>query len=305
MTEIIVLDRVSKLKIKEDVYGESFLKTFYGEGKGSHFLYRVFLPLLVCYPLFSKIYGFIQKSSLSKSKVKPFIKKFKVNTEEFLMPVESYTSFNDFFIRKLKPEARPVADREREATLPADGRYLVFPNIEEADGFLVKGKKFTLDELLGNKDLAKSYQKGLMVIARLCPTDYHRFHFPCHCTPSESLSIEGPLYSVNPLALRKRVEILAQNKREITILHTKYFGKVTFIEVGATCVGSIHQTYTPGAFHKKGDEKGYFSFGGSSLVLLFEPGTMVLDQDLVEASKEKMEVLGLMGQTLGHSLYLD
>ncbi len=85
--------------------------------------------------------------------------------------------------------------------------------------------------------------------------DYHRFHFPCHCTPSESLSIEGPLSSVNPLALRKRVEILvqstAQNKREITILHTKYFGKVIFIEVGATCVGSIHQTYTPGVLVKK------------------------------------------------------
>ena len=304
MTEIIVLDRVSKKKIKEDVYGEGFLKTFYGEGKKAHFLYRFCLPLLVAYPLFSKIYGFIQKSSISKGKVKPFIKKFNVKTEGFLLPVESFTSFNDFFIRKLKPEARPIASREREAILPADGRYLVYPNIEEADGFIVKGKKFTLEDLLGSKDLAESYQKGIMVIARLCPTDYHRFHFPCHCTPSEPLLIEGPLYSVNPLALRKRIEILAENKRQITILHTKYFGKVIFIEVGATCVGAIHQTYTPGTSCKKGDEKGYFSFGGSSLVLLFEPGTMELDQDLVEASKEKIEVLGLMGQTLGHSLYL-
>ncbi|MES2199982.1 MAG: phosphatidylserine decarboxylase, partial [Chlamydiota bacterium] len=125
-------------------------------------------------------------------------------------------------------------------------------------------------------------------------------HFPCSCTPSKSFLINGPLYSVNPLALRKRIEILAQNKREITILGTECFGKVLFIEVGATCVGAIHQTYTPEKLHEKGAEKGYFSFGGSSLVLLFEPGAIVFDQDLVEASKEGIEVLGLMGQTLGH-----
>ncbi|MES2199983.1 MAG: phosphatidylserine decarboxylase, partial [Chlamydiota bacterium] len=172
MTEIIFLDRLSKKKVKENVYGEGFLKTFYGEGKRSHFLYRVFLPFLVCYPLFSKIYGFIQKSSLSKCKVKPFINKFKVKTEEFLLPVEKFASFNDFFIRKLKPEARPIANGTQEAILPADGRYLVFPNIEEADGFIVKGKKFSLEELVGCKELASSYQKGSMVIARLCPTDY-------------------------------------------------------------------------------------------------------------------------------------
>jgi phosphatidylserine decarboxylase len=284
------------------VYGEGFLKTFYGEGKRASFLYRVFLPFLVCYPFFSKAYGFIQKSCCSKPKVKPFIKKFKVKEEDFLSSVESYNSFNDFFIRKLKPEARPIAQREDKVILPADGRYLVYPNIEEADGFVVKGKKFSLEELLGDKDLAKNYQKGLMVIARLCPTDYHRFHFPCDCTPSKPHLIKGPLYSVNPLALQKRIEILAQNKREITILQTKNLGKVIFIEVGATCVGSIHQTYTSEAPAKKGDEKGYFSFGGSSLVLLFEPGSMALDQDLIDASKEKMEVLGLMGQTLGRSL---
>lgn len=304
MTQITFLDRVSKKKVAENIYGANFFKIFFSEGLMSRFLYRFCLPLLVCYPFFSKIYGYMQKSRFSRSKIKPFIEKFNVDAKEFLLPVESFKSFNDFFIRKLKPEARPIAPREREAILPADGRYLVYPNVEEADGFIVKGKKFSLEELLGNKELAESYQKGVMVIARLCPTDYHRFHFPCHCTPSETLSINGPLYSVNPIALRKKIEILAENKRAMTILHTKYFGKVIFIEVGATCVGAIHQTYNPGTPCKKGDEKGYFSFGGSSLVLLFEPGSIELDQDLVDASKEKMEVLGLMGQTLGHSLYL-
>ncbi|MBS0626687.1 MAG: phosphatidylserine decarboxylase [Verrucomicrobia bacterium] len=301
MTEIIVLDRLSKKKIKEKVYGQSFLKTFYGDGKKAEFLYKYCLPFLVCYPLFSKIYGLIQKSFISKYKVEPFIKEFGVDPKDFLLPVEKFNSFNDFFIRKLKPEARPISAKQGEAILPADARYLVYPNIEEADGFVVKGKKFKLEELLGDKTLAASYQKGSMVIARLCPTDYHRFHFPCDCTPSNPLPIEGPLYSVNPLALRKRIEILAQNKRQLTTLQTKDFGRVLFIEVGATCVGSIHQTFVPDKPCEIGQEKGYFSFGGSSLVLLFEPGSITFDQDLIDASKDKVEILGLMGQTLGRS----
>ncbi len=299
MTEIIVLDRLNGKKIKEEVYGEGFLKTFYGEGKKSRFLYRFCLPLLVCNPLFSKIYGLIQKSPFSRPKIKPFIRKFGVKTEEFLLGVDDFKSFNDFFIRRLKPEARKITDGENVVVLPADGRYLVYPNVEEADGFVVKGKKFTLEQLLGNKELAEVYKKGSMVIARLCPTDYHRFHFPCRCIPSVSTRVEGPLYSVNPIALRKKIEILAENKREITFLDTDRFGRVVFIEVGATCVGTVKQTFTPGKECEKGEEKGYFSFGGSSLVLLFEPGRIVFDQDLVDASAQKLEVLGLMGQTLG------
>lgn len=302
MTKIIVLDRVRKKKIQEEVYGESFIKAFYGTGKIAEFLHRYGLPILACYPLFSKLYGCMQKSLLSKGKVKPFIEKYGVNEGEFLLPVEAFHSFNDFFIRKLKPQARPVVPGGEIAILPADGRYLVYQNVEAADGFVVKGKKFSLKELLQDEVLAKKYEKGAMVIARLCPTDYHRFHFPFSCTPSEPKKIKGPLYSVNPLALRKRIEILAENKREITTLETGQFGKVLFIEVGATCVGAIHQTYIPGEPYAKGEEKGYFSFGGSSLVILFEPDKIQFDQDLVHASEEKLEVLGLMGQSLGKAL---
>ena len=107
---------------------------------------------------------------------------------------------------------------------------------------------------------------------------------------------------MNPLALRKKIEILSQNKREITELQTSNFGKVLFIEVGATFVGSIHHTFSPNEAYAKGDEKGYFSFGGSSLILLFEPGRIQFDQDLIEASAGKLEVKALMGQSLGLSL---
>ncbi len=300
--EIIFLDRITKTLQKEKVYGRAYLEAFYGTGRWSSFLSSFCLPLIACHPFASRLYGFLQKSRLSKRKVKPFIKEFHVDTSEFLVPVDSFTSFNDFFIRKLTTKARPIALGDDIAILPADGRYLVYPHIEEADGFIVKGKKFLLEELLQDEELAQGYLGGGMVIARLCPTDYHRFHFPCNCVPSEPKLLQGPLHSVNPLALRQRVQILSQNKRELTVLETEKFGKVLFLEVGATFVGSIHQTFAPKIPHLKGDEKGYFSFGGSSLVVLFEPGRIQFDQDLVEASHQKLEIKGLMGQSLGRAL---
>ena len=304
MKEIVFLDRATKKIVQEKVYGQGFIKAFYGDHTYSRFLRRFVLPWMTQHPFMSKFYGFLQKTGFSKRKIKPFLEQFEVDPSEFLDPVESFSSFNDFFIRKLKPEARPIAPGKDVAILPADGRYLVYPHIDKADGFLVKGKKFCLETFLQSKELADKYSKGSMVIARLCPTDYHRFHFPCNALPSDVIAINGTLHSVNPLALRKKIEIFSENKRALTSLRTNHFGEVLFIEVGAICVGSIHQTFTPLEPYAKGDEKGYFSFGGSSLVLLFEPGTIQFDQDLIDASSERLEVKALMGQTMGRSLSL-
>lgn len=243
-----------------------------------------------------------QKSKWSQGKVKPFIENFQVDSSEFQESPESFRSFNDFFIRKLKPECRPVANGNDVAVLPADARYLVFSDLEKTDGFLVKGQKFSLDELLQNASLAENYRNGEMLIARLCPVDYHRFHFPCTCMPGDPKLINGPLFSVNPIALKKNIHFISENKRVITELHTKNFGKVLYIEIGATYVGSIIQTFTPNEHYAKGDEKGYFAFGGSCLILLFEPGRIQFDQDLLNASQRHVEVLGKMGQSLGRAL---
>lgn len=298
MKEIVFLDRVTKKRVHEKVYGQAFLRLVYGDR------FRFLMAWVSRNPFVSRFYGALQKSSFSRKKILPFLKKFEVDSSEFLDPVDSFRSFNDFFIRKLTPEARPIAAGRDVAILPADARYLVYPNIEKADGFVVKGKKFSLEAFLQNRDLAERYAHGSMVIARLCPSDYHRFHFPCNCLPSSAECIPGDLYSVNPMALCKNIEIFSENKRMVTLLRTNQFGDVLFVEVGATCVGTIHQTYTPFEPYAKGDEKGYFSFGGSSLVLLFEPGKIQFDQDLIDASQERVEIRGLMGQTLGRALSL-
>lgn len=302
MSEIRYIDRDTKKIETEPVYGKFFIHLIYGKHFYSAILRILILPLIAYCPFFSRLYGKFQKSHLSKFKVASFIKKYQVDATEFLDPVDSFQSFNDFFIRKLKTSARPITDGNDVAVLPADARYLVFPNILRSDGFVVKGQKFTLENLIQNETHAHKYHQGAMVIARLCPLDYHRFHFPCNCVPDQATAISGPLFSVNPTALKRDISILAKNKRVITELNTKHFGIVLFIEVGATYVGSIHQTYQPQKHYAKGDEKGYFSFGGSCVIMLFEPFRIQLDQDLIDASYQHIEVYGQMGQSLGRAL---
>lgn len=299
MSDITYFDRLTQKEENEKVYGQLFIEILYGKGLLSRLISSIVLPLVARISFLSSIYGAMQKSSLSRRKVKPFIRAFQIDPLEFVEPVEAFRSFNDFFIRKLKKNVRPFAQGDDVLIMPADARYLVFPNISQADGYWVKGKKFSLKELLKNDSLAERFEGGAMAMARLCPVDYHRFHFPCDGVPGTPKLINGPLYSVNPLALKNNIEIISQNKRVITLIETQHFGSILYIEIGATNVGSIHQTFTPGEPCSKGDEKGYFSFGGSCLVLLFEPNRIVFDPDLIDVSSRKMEVRGLLGQSLG------
>jgi phosphatidylserine decarboxylase len=297
MQDVYFIDRKSKKKIKEEIPGGSSIEFLYSQ----NYFARWLRPLICHFPYFSKLYGDMQKASTSRKKIVPFIEKYKIDASEFLEPVDSFSSFNDFFIRKLKPSARPIAEGDEIAILPADGRYLAFQNFQREDGIFVKGKKFSLEVLLGDAKLAHKYQEGSLLIGRLAPVDYHRFHFPTHCTPSETRLINGPLYSVSPIALNHNIQILAENKRVITLLQTHEFGTMIAIEVGATNVGSIHQTFEPHTSYAKGDEKGYFSFG-SCLVFLFEPGRIQFDLDLLENTHAGLETYAHMGESLGRAL---
>lgn len=299
MDSIHYIDRQTGKREQEKVYGAKAIKLLYGKDWFSKLLGPFLLHNLVRYPFFSALYGRWQASSQSKNKIKPFISSFGVDSSEFLEDVAQFKSFNEFFIRKLKPEARPLALSDDVAIIPADGRYLFYQDISKVDGFVIKGEKFDLASLLEDAQLAARYNQGTMLIARLCPTDYHRFHFPCDCVPGETKTINGWLYSVNPAAIKKDIQIFTKNKRTLCQLATFKFGKVLFLEIGATNVGSIHKTYTPHVLQKKGAEKGYFSFGASSLILLFEPHKIRLDADLIDTTQQGFEIKCLMGQQMG------
>lgn len=299
MEPIFYIDRLSGKKEIEKVYGAAALKFIYGHDFINRLVGTPLLHCLVRTPFFSAFYGYLQKTSCSAKKIIPFINDFNIDPSEFLEPVGSFKSFNDFFIRKLKPEARPINSDKNVAIIPADGRFRFYQNIDKSDGFIVKGEKFDLGALLENDALASHYSQGSMVMARLCPSDYHRFHFPYDCVPGPSKLINGWLYSVNPIAVKQNIHIFTQNKRTLCELSTEQFGKILYLEIGATNVGSLNQTYVPHKFHLKGSEKGFFSFGASALILLFEPGRIVFDSDLLELGRQQLEIRCLLGQSMG------
>jgi len=278
----------------EDVYGHSFLKWTYGNPLG-----RLSLHALVKRGAFSRWYGSRMDAPRSRDKVAPFIAQYKVDISEFAHAPESFKTFNEFFYRTLKPGARPIAPGDDVAVFPADGRHLGFQDISALDGIFVKGAVFDLRTLMQSDDLARRYRDGSMVLSRLCPVDYHRFHFPVRGTPGRPVPIEGPLFSVNPIALRQNIDIFTQNKRSYTEIVSAEFGRVLMFEIGATCVGSIEYTYTPGQLVAKGAEKGYFKFGGSSTMTFFEHGRVQLDTDLVEQSRRGIELYARMGDHMG------
>jgi phosphatidylserine decarboxylase len=288
--KIYYIDRRTGEKKEEKVYFEGALRFLYGSRLG-----KLLTEPLARLPIFSKLWGWCQRLASTRKKITPFILQYDVDPTEFEKPVEEYGSFDAFFTRKLKNGVRPLA---AGAVIPADGRYLFYQNIESCEGFVVKGKKFSLEQLLKSSSLAKQYARGSMAIARLCPSDYHRFHFPVDCTPAIPMLINGPLYSVNPIAVKQNVELLSENKRIITHLYTEHYGTILFIEIGATNVGSIHQTYVPNQPYKKGEEKGYFSFGGSSIIFLFEAERVQFANDLIINSVQHIETLCLFGQPL-------
>ncbi len=291
MQAVTVFNRSLKKMENEPIYFAKILSFLYG---GSLFSLPI-LFLISRYSFCSAFFGLLQKSKFSRRKIGPFIARFQIDANEFVK--KEFSSFNDFFIRELKKTARPLA--KEGAVLPCDGKFLVFPQIKEADGFAVKGKKFSLSSLLKDAKLAKRYENGSMLIARLAPFDYHRFHFPFDCIPGVPRLINGAYFSVNPVAIRQNIAIFTQNKRILTELASQEYGKVLCVEVGATNVGSIIETFTPGKKYLRGEEKGYFAFGGSSLILLFEPGKIRFCDDLIERSLNKIESKDRMGALLG------
>jgi len=293
-TPIRFLNRSTGEVEEEEIYGESFLRWAYANPLG-----RATVWAIARRAAFSKFYGWRMNQPPSATRIAPFLEEFGLDKSDFLEPPESFTSFNAFFSRKLKPEARPIDSDPATVVFPADGRHLAIPELGKEQGFFVKGQRFELAKLLDDTNLARDFEGGTLVLSRLCPVDYHRFHFPVEGIPGEARRIEGHLYSVSPLALRRRLGYLWENTRTLCLIESDSLGKVATIEVGATCVGSIQHTFQPGKTVSKGAEKGYFEFGGSSTITLFQRGAIQLADDLSEQGPRQLEVYAKMGEAMG------
>ena len=289
-------DRYSGEIRREKIYGERWLRWIYEKPLG-----RLMLWTLVRTSLFSKWYGYRMKTSASRARIEPFINEFGIDPEELEDSVSSFASFNDFFIRRLKSTARPICGGEKTAVFPADGRHLGFNDVSQLKLVFAKGQSFDLSRLFGSMEDAEPYKEGALLISRLCPVDYHRFHFPVSGNATKPTLINGWLYSVNPIALGRNLSILWENKRYLSFVDDKIFGRVASFEIGATCVGSVSYYGSLPRRVSKGEEKGWFNFGGSMTLTFFQKSRIRLSEDLLCHSKEGREIYAKMGDAMGRA----
>ncbi|MBC7539301.1 MAG: phosphatidylserine decarboxylase [Bacteriovorax sp.] len=297
--EINFYNRLTKSLEKEKVYGDKFVEWLYLTESGKA------LSSIVCKAPISKLYGALQDSFLSKNKIAPFIQNFKISMEDYL-PQEGrnteapYSSFNQFFIRKFKEGKRPFIETSDEMSAFSEARYFGYSSIGDEEKVPVKGMYLKPKELVSNPVWENTFHDGPLLLARLCPVDYHRFHYPDDGVVLDDYRITGLLHSVNPLALKAKQDILITNERHVTILETKNFGKLAYIEVGAICVGKIVQSKPlfKGQTFKRGDEKGYFLFGGSTVIVIGEKGKWAPSQDILDYTKKGTETYLHLGMTV-------
>jgi phosphatidylserine decarboxylase len=231
----------------------------------------------------------------SASQIVGFINFHRLDMSEVKHPVEQFKTFNAFFYRELKPEARPCSAPTNPKIIvsPADCRSVVFDSIDDATKIWVKGREFSIDRLFGNAypEDAKRYKNGALGIFRLAPQDYHRFHIPVDGVMGTPKTIEGEYYTVNPMAIRSALDVYGENVRILVPIDSVAHGRVMVVCVGAMMVGSTVITRQPGEKVSRAEELGYFKFGGSTVLLLFEPGVLNFDSDLIENSKGALETL--------------
>ncbi|KAI8982378.1 phosphatidylserine decarboxylase-domain-containing protein [Mycotypha africana] len=232
-------------------------------------------------------------SPRSAKEIPAFIKFHNISLDDVARPLSSFKTFNQFFYRKLKPGSRPIdsPDDAAIAVSPADCRMTVFDSITEATTLWIKGIDFSIKKLLSDTKLATEFEGGSLGVFRLAPQDYHRFHSPVDGTITQVKHIEGQYYTVNPMAIRTSIDVFGENSRTVISMESKEFGKVIIVCVGAMLVGSIILTAKVGCFLKRTDELGYFAFGGSTLIVIFEKGKITFDSDLLFNSNRTVETL--------------
>lgn len=263
------------------------------EGLYDHRAGRVLLRPLIS-PAVSKLSGLLLDSRMSRGLIRPFIKNNHIPMKDY--EKKEYVSFNDFFTRRLAPGARPVREEPEVFVSPCDGRLSVC-KIDGDQVFFIKNSRYTVQSLLRNRKLAERFVGGYVWVFRLCVDDYHRYIFVDEGKPSKSVRIPGVFHTVNPVA-NERFPIYQENTREYSLLRTKNFGTVLQMEVGAMLVGRI-ENRSVGSHVYRGQEKGNFAYGGSTVILMTRKGAVEPDGDILKNSRENMETKVRLGEKVG------
>lgn len=294
MNDHVVYNRKTRQIEKENSGYVSSLAFLYNSIPG-----KILNPVIARH-FVSRTYARYVKSRRSVSRISSFIDQYNISLSDLERPPASFTSLNDFFTRKLKPGARPVDPETSHLISPADSRLFVF-ELSQKHVFPVKGYWYSLGKFLKSNALAKQFADGWCFVYRLAPGDYHRFCFIDNGWQEQVKRIKGRLHSVNPIALSSVKSLMARNYRELTVLHTENFDDVLHIEVGALMVGKVVLINRHAVKFRKGEEKGWFEFGGSTIVQLFKKNAVMPDKDILYQSDRGIESLVRMGERVACS----
>ena len=296
MSEIrLVGNRTTGEIVTENVLGAGLLSLAYESAMGP-----VLRALLLHTGWASRLLGWYCDTAWSRRRIDGVVEELGIDMEDFETPVGGFRTFNQWFVRKLKPGVRPYDPDPAVFCSPADCRLSVIPRIEKTTAIPVKGTPFSIGRLIaGNDEDAGRFDGGVACVFRLCPSDYHRYHFPADGRVVDRREVTGRYHSVNPVALAAGIPVFTENRRVVTLLEFNVFGPAVFVEVGAFGVGGIVETHGDGPFAKM-DEKGYFRYGASTLVVVVGPGRLQIDEDILSASGDGMETLVAAGETIGH-----
>lgn len=286
----LVKERDGRL-IKEDSGLDRMIEGLYGRRAG-----RILLKPLVS-PAVSKLSGKLLDSGASKALIWPFIRNNHINMNDYERKI--YASYNDFFTRRLAPGARNIRKEPEVFISPCDSRLSVC-KIEEDCVFAIKNSYYTVQSLLRNRKLAERFAGGYAWVFRLCVDDYHRYIFVDGGRTSKNVKIPGVFHTVNPIA-NDRFPIYKENTREYSLLYSENFGEVLQMEVGAMLVGRIENHHEKETV-RRGQEKGNFAYGGSTVILMTRKGAVEPDEDILKNSAENIETRVKLGERVGISL---
>lgn len=252
---------------------------------------RALTKAILCRKFISNLYAAWQKSRFSKGKVRKFIAQYHISLED--CTAQDFPNFNAFFTRQRKDYVNQTTEKELPAV--ADSKLTALP-IDKDRVFTVKGVPYTTAELLENEALAAEYAGGICLIFRLSPDDYHRYVYPDAGTQEKTVAIKGVLHSVNPIA--GSLGVYRRNARRYTLLHTEHFGDVVQMEVGALLVGKIRNHNETAVKIDKLQEKGYFEYGGSTVILLLKKDAVTVDADILKYSAKGIETKVKIGERI-------
>lgn len=284
------IDRMGNVTVEENDQ-DKLLRHLYNDRGG-----RLCLRVLVS-PWISKMAGRLLNTGFSARFVGDFVEKNRIDLS--ICEKQKFSSWNDFFTRRLRQGERSVDEREKVLVSPCDGKLSVY-RIDKNSRFWIKDTEYTVEQLLRNKSLAERYLGGYALVFRLTVDDYHHFCYPADGKKSDNVVVPGIFHTVNPVA-NEVYPIYRENAREYTLLKTEKFGTVLMMEVGAMMVGKITNVDKKSVSVKKGQEKGWFEFGGSTIILLLQHGKVRLDYDLIENTENGYETVVRMGERIGET----